>query len=425
MSKSLIDSAFLALITLIGLISGLYQIFSGPIGLGIILLVIAIISVLSYGTHKHWKFLFRVNFLSNNQEVYEASEHLLENSRHITFCGNLDNTLFEKFIKLSEKQKNQSDNNQKHINILNADPSFYNSLSDKNKITQILDMDAKSHNFNHMFYLYRQNINLLVGKIKERERLLLFFKCPDGDYNGIYIPRSSKLNLEIIENACPTVNILEQLNNVNSVANKSLDFWAPLKRGWYHPVFPPDDNPIIRHAWRNSLLSWFNSAAQALIANAGELTITWKIDDFSLEDAKTFEQWLKWLMTETTNKRIKVKRYMLISKEKYNTENTYKGIVDQIISTHLPPLPRPLNDNYEIYFINRDLLAPNLDDDFAFFTLKNGEIIAQDSVSDNKAGVEVLRVIFSKDYAFVKEATNKIFQLNLYSPKPTLNELMR
>ncbi len=116
---------------------------------------------------------------------------------------------------------------------------------------------------------------------------------------------------------------------------------------------------------------------------------------------------------------------MLISKEKYNTENTYKGIVDQIISTHLPPLPRPLNDNYEIYFINRDLLAPNLDDDFAFFTLKNGEIIAQDSVSDNKAGVEVLRVIFSKDYAFVKEATNKIFQLNLYSPKPTLNELMR
>lgn len=115
---------------------------------------------------------------------------------------------------------------------------------------------------------------------------------------------------------------------------------------------------------------------------------------------------------------------MLISIEKYKKDSTYQQMVDTIISTYLPSLPRPLNDHYEIYFINRDLLTQDLDDDFAFFKLKNGEIIAQDSDSDNKAGVEVLRVIFSKDYNFVRAVTNKISLLCNYSPKPTLNELM-
>lgn len=99
---------FLVLITLIGLISGLYQIFSGPLWLGILFLTFSIISAILWGTYGKWKYLWRANFLSNSQEVYEAVEHLLKNSRHITFCGNLDDTLFEKFTQLSSKENKKT-----------------------------------------------------------------------------------------------------------------------------------------------------------------------------------------------------------------------------------------------------------------------------------------------------------------------------
>ena len=313
------------------------------------------------------------------------------------------------------------------VNIFNSDPNFYSS-DNIEKVKNVLKLDTQSDNFNHKFYFYRQNVNLLRGETNGKESLLLFFQSSETDYNGVYIREGSRLNIEavIIKKVCPTVNIVGQLDNVRSVSEKSLEFWSPLKNGWFQPVFPPDDDVEVRKAWRNSLMSWFNSTASDLLGGGGKLTITWKIQEWSEKDAEKFKDWLNKLKGINQSQNIKITRYMLISVEKYKSNSNYKKVVDNIVSTYLPiPLPRASGDPYQIYFIDRDKLTTALDDDFALFLLSDGEKIAQDSLIDVKANIEVLKVVFSKDFSFVKGVEDKIGRLTSYNPKATLEDLVR
>ena len=313
------------------------------------------------------------------------------------------------------------------MNIFNTDPKFYSAANLK-QVEDVLKMDTESENFNHKFYFYRQNVNLLQGETKGKDSLILFFQNSNNDYNGVYIRNGSRLKIDdlIIENACPTVNIVGQLDNVQSVAEKSLEFWTPLKNGWFHPVFPPDDNAEVRKAWRDSLMSWFNSTASDFLnKGGGKLTITWKIQEWSEKDAERFKTWLNKLKSITKRQNIEVTRYMLIDVEKYKINPNYKKVVDSIVTNYLPSqLPRSSGDPYQIYFINRSKLPTSLDDDFALFLLGNGEKVAQNSLIDTKEGVEVLRVVFSKDFNFVKSVEDKISRITTYNPRTTLNDLL-
>ena len=53
-----------------------------------------------------------------------------------------------------------------------------------------------------------------------------------------------------------------------------------------------------------------------------------------------------------------------------------------------------------------------------------GEKVAQNSLIDTKEGVEVLRVVFSKDFNFVKSVEDKISRITTYNPRTTLNDLL-
>lgn len=366
-----------------------------------------------------------VHFLRTKEDVYNFAQKLVTENDTILFCGKLDDNLLEIFKKAFEKKSvGQS---LFRMNIFNTDPRFYSAANLK-QVESVLKMDTESENFNHKFYFYRQNVNLLQGDTKGKDSLILFFQNSNNDYNGVYIRNGSRLKIDdlIIENACPTVNIVGQLDNVQSVAEKSLEFWTPLKNGWFHPVFPPDDNAEVRKAWRDSLMSWFNSTASDFLnKGGGKLTITWKIQEWSEKDAERFKTWLNKLKSITKGQNIEVTRYMLIDVEKYKLKPNYKKVVDSIVTNYLPSqLPRSSGDPYQIYFINRNKLPTSLDDDFALFLLGNGEKVAQNSLIDTKEGVEVLRVVFSKDFNFVKSVEDKISRITTYNPRTTLNDLV-
>ena len=411
----------------LGIVAGILQIFSsfGSPYIGILIIV----SIILAATREKWLlWVIPVRFLATKADVYTTAEKLVGENEHILFCGKLDDKLLTIF---TETFKKRSSNNPGRspaytMNILNSDPDFY-SQSNTEKIENILKMDALSDNFNHKFYFYKQNVNLLIGEAQGKECLLLFFQSLKTDYNGIYIRDGARLKIEdtIIKEACPTVNIIGQLNNVRGVAEKSLEFWTPLKNGWFHPVFPPDEEPEVRKVWRDSLMSWFNSTASNLLSGGGELTITWKIQEWSDRDADRFKEWLNKLKNISKDQKIKVTRYMLVNIEKYKTNTTYRDVVNEIVDTCLPkPLPRPAGEPYQVHFINRNILSSDLDDDFALFILNSGEKVAQDSYTDEKAGVEILKVIFSKDYNFVKKVEEKITRLAIHNSKSSLTDLL-
>lgn len=412
---------FLFLIVL-SIAANFYQIFSDRMTTGITIFIVIVIITIIISYIKLSRYIKKTIFLKNNIEVYDAIDNLLFDSNHINFCGKLDNVILSKFKTLCVNRSNK--NNDKFcINILNTDPSFYSEPQNSSLISEILSLDSKHDHFNHKFYLYQQNINLLTGRHQGVEKIILFYTTHDDNYQGVYITKGTSFKFgTIIDDACPTVNIHEQLHNIQNVADKSLEFWKPLKKGWYQPVFPPDENAEIRKIWRSSLMSWFNSTANTMLSTGGEITITWKLEDYSLTDAQKFSIWLEKLKTIPTGSTIKIKRYMLLSKDRYTSDQNYKKIVDDVLN-FLPAIPTPASSNYQVFFINSDKLTQTLNNDYALFELVNNENVAQDSDTDIKSGVEVLKIMFSKDFVFVNSVRNKIDQLASYSPKSTIVEL--
>ncbi len=304
------------IITAISIIGGIVNIVKNDTSIAVVLFGASIILGILIATYDRWILWIRpVCFLNTKEDVYNCAEKVVENE-NILFCGKLDDkllTIFEDAFhkKCVEKFVGQP---KFSVNIFNSDPNFYSSDNLK-QVQNVLKMDAQFDHFNHKFYFYRQNVNLLRGETNGKESLLLFFQSSKTDYNGVYIRKGSRLNIAavIIKKVCPTVNIIGQLDNVRSVSEKSLEFWTPLKNGWFQPVFPPDDDAEVRKAWRNSLMSWFNSTAAALLEGGGELIITWKIQEWSEKDAERFKDWLNKLKGINQGQNIKITRYMVTS----------------------------------------------------------------------------------------------------------------
>lgn len=414
----------------IGIVSGIMQItfqLEKPL-IGIIILVATILFAGLAATYNHWR---PVQLLSTRKGIHRATKELIEKSKDVQFCGKLDNALLNMLIGTFNKRnkRGEAGHSSFSLKILNCDPDFYVSFDQSIK-EQILDMDAKYPDdvFSHKFQLYRQCVSFLLGKSDGKQNIILFFPSTGNDYNGVYIRRGLSLSTEnaVVIEACPTINMPNQLTNIRSVAEKTLEFWTPLQNGWFQPVFPPDDVVKIREIWRDKILEWFNSTAKDLISSGGELKVTWKIVKRSKEDAKKFAKWLETLKKRTLPSigSVRVTRYMLVSASQYKNDVEYRNLMDGIVSECLPaPLPRPDNDPYRVYFVNSDSLPDNLNDDFALFVLPSGEKIAQDSLRDEKEGVEVLRVLFSRDFQFIKAVEHKLVELEHYNPRTTLKEL--
>jgi len=417
------------IIIAIGIVSGVMQIIfqlEKPL-IGIIIVIVTILFAGLAATYNRWR---PVQLLSTRDGIHSAAKKLIEKSKDVLFCGKLDNALLNMLIKTFNKRiyEGEAGHSSFSLKILNCDPDFYVSF-DQSVKEQILDMDAKYPDdvFSHKFQLNRQCVSFLLGKSDGKQNIILFFPSTGNDYNGVYIRRGLSLSSEnaVVREACPTINMPNQLTNIRSVAEKTLEFWTPLQKGWFQPVFPPDDVVKIREIWRDKILEWFNATAKDLISSGGELKVTWKIVKRSKEDAKKFAKWLKTLKERTLPSigSVKVTRYMLVSESQYKNDVEYRNLMDGIVSECLPTLPRQDNDPYRVYFVNSDSLPDNLNDDFALFVLPSGEKIAQESLRDEKEGVEVLRVLFSRDFKFIKNVEHKLAELERYNPRTTLKVL--
>lgn len=393
--------------------------FGNPfIGIGVISAIILVIVLMEKPL---WK---SVELLATKEDVCKAVQELVQSTTEVLFCGNLDESIFKILVDAFNKGRPSQDVGSPRLSlkILNCSPDFYVSI-DAQMRKNLLDMDAKyhDHTFSHKFHLYKQSVNFVVGKCKGKQKTILFF----SNLSGVYIRRGLTTNYEdlVMKDACSTINMDRQLNNISNVAEKTLEFWSPLQNGWFHPVFPPDDVGTVREEWRRSIMEWFNEEAKEILINGGELRVTWNIVKKSGDDASKFSDWLNVLKSATDGGPIKVKRYMLISVSRYRRESEYRMLTDNIVNSYLPTLPRQEGDNYAVYFLNSDSLPENIRDDFAVFVLPTGDMIAQDSISDIKDGVEVLRILFSRDFQFINIVQNKFERLLQYHPKHTLMEL--
>jgi len=369
--------------------------------------------------------LVSIKLVRTNRQVSSAVRELAQKSTRLWFCGRANQEILRELVENFKKRKN-TDGSSYSVSILNCDPNFYVS-SDPELCSDMLKLDAKYPDdvFSHKFHFYRQNVSYLIGESDGKKRVIFLIRSAGGDWNGIYIRRGLTIEQRglVIEKACPSINIRKQIKNIQDVAAKTLEFWEPLQNGWFQPVFPPDSNPVVRAAWRDAILDWFSSEATHYLNDGGELRITWKIMNRSEKDARRFAQWLGKLKKGTCPG-MKVVRYMLISKRLYNTDSSYKALVDKIVSDYLPTLPRNQDDPYLVYFLNSDSLPESLNNDFALFVQPNGERIAQDALREEKEGVELLSVYFTKNFEKVEEIRDKFRNLDRYHPKVILKDIV-
>lgn len=418
MSKAKIIGEILQTIVLvIGLASGIAAILQIGTLIGVLILGVSVTSALLWAFGKRFRGFASLGRLVGQEAVLQAISEVVNGSKIVVFIGNLTTDIWEIF-----KPKIQH-NNGFELRIWNTDSRFYIKEENKKVVEEVVKLDAASAKFSHRYYFYKQHVHLLIGKREHQERQVFFFADPNRRLNGILARRGLRFGeMSIIQDAAPTISMVKQARSVHDVTMKTLEFWVPLVRGWFEPVFPPTNDKKVREIWREAILRWFMATAQRLAESKGKVRITWRLEEWSLRDAHAFSDWLKFL---NTNKNVPVERYMLVDVARYKDgKDGYRSQVDEIVRTYLPqPLPRPTADRYQVWFLDRNFISKSLDDDFALFEVGDVQI-AQHSIVDRMGDSEVLKIFFSQDYEEVNANIDRFNQLLDYNPKPTIGDLL-
>lgn len=402
-----------ASITIVATISGVVAIvLSSRPYLGTAIIIIAIVSVVTGSLLRR-----RVSIsLRDTSSVLLVLSKIVHWGEVLIFVGDLRRDVWDAL--------REGVNRNVKLTIFNTDSEFYTRGTNSTTVEEIVNLDSNSRNFSHRYYFCKHNFSIVLASRGNHQQQLLYFVNPSGELNGIYIRRGIVFDKQVIdERLAPTISMAKQAAGVHGAMEQTKEFWIPLTKGWFEPIFPPVKDQDVRKAWRTAILKWFERTARSQATPRSVVTITWNLEDSSPEDATDFSNWLEFLKT---NKNIQVERYMLLGASDYSKPSgSYKQMVDKILLDYLPqPIPRPQSDRYKVWFIDKDGLPKYLRSNFALF--KQGDKrIAQFSIPDKEAVPEVLKIYFSQDYGVVERIQSYLDALKSnYDPKPSLAELV-
>lgn len=341
-----------------------------------------------------WKRLVPALVVQGNDNIMAIFAKLIDEAERVWYLGALDQCKAELFTNL--KAKADLNNRNLFVDILNTNASLYTACASRPILGKLIELDRASKLFNHSYYFYPQHCDTLVVRNKQgKVGSLLIFNDHDMPSHAIWIRDWSTFpNPNTHLDAAPPINLLEQARHVSSVSNGTRDFYKPLRRGWFEPVFPPIGHDAVRSAWRGAILDWFNMTAVDLCSKGGsssQIRITWRLTKQSLRDAELFGVWLNKLKTD---QKVKVERFMLVDVNLYNRDGDYRTDIEKICMRYLP---EPPTDRYKVWYLDTSAISDaNLNRDFALIEI-DGTAYAQDSEPDTKGGIEVLRIFFSQD----------------------------
>lgn len=391
-SKSLPFTITVVFLFLLGAVSNLSQLIGIPTSIGAWLLIVLIITSLLWGIFNQRTTLFPMMRLTDREAVLSTIQDVIATSNKVVFIGKFEPELFQ--LLWTNYQIRLKTTKKLNIDIYNYDSHIYFDRQHQNVATQLVEWDSSEDPVNHWCLANTQIVNLVIGKSRHHQRFITYFDSPDGGINGILVNRGVALSDDAISGmgfSC-RVNMLEQGKELHGTIFDMRRFWEPLKKGWIHPVFPPTNSKEVRKEWRKAILEWFNEKALHFLSGGGKITITWKITEHSLTDAKAFTEWIEW---QKNSVYIEVERYLLIDKAKCRQNATYREIVNEILNTYFPLSG---NDRYKYYFINSTSLDSYLCEDFALFTLPDGRILAQDAERMESAMMKLFESILPKPF---------------------------
>ncbi len=349
-----------------------------------------------------------VSGLDGQQNIDRTFAKMTGEATTISYLGALNTTTAECLI---DRYNNKKTNENIRIDIYNTDPGFYTIESNRSVLDRLVELDALKDDFNHFFCFHPQAINILQASNGHRTRTLMGISKLDGSSQAILINKNIDFHSgkSLAEEACP-INLSQQAFNVEAVSGQFHRFVTGLRDGWYQPVFPPTHTRIVREQWRDAILHWFDETASGICSGAGSgsaVKITWRLVKRSLDDAKTFQAWLK-MLRKSPN--IEVERFLLIDFPLYRIDREYKTVVDQVIKDYFSSSPI-INSHYTVRTLDSTLLKdPTLNRDFALMRI-NGKSYAQDSIRDTEADVEVLRTFFTQNKTTVEHFEQRFTKL--------------
>ncbi len=293
-------------------------------------------------------------------------------------------------------------------------------INTKDALENLLKADSHSK-FNYNFCLYKQIIGVVIGYKEGDYRQLLFFRDGDSDeLMGITLNKKININVghlkdDIEMGVGSAIDFNNQVVHVRAALDRTLKlFWKTMRKGWTHPIMPPcsDNDP-----WNAQILSFFHQAAQTIAQDSRtkKIIITWRITDDATNQAENIAAWLGYLKKNFIAKGT-IERIVLVDKIKYQKDNKYKQIVDDIRSTYFSALPSAYSVEYRS--LSSEITSNGFD--FTIFYDNDSKIIAVQGSTydyqhkDKHKDKELLRIYFARDDAALKEYTQKYQEIKNY-----------